>query len=205
MKTKTRNVIYTAAFVIVVVIGLIYKLFLSGRTDGIYFSSNESDASDASLFVTESESRPLMISVYICGAVEEPGVYEVPGGSILNDVVVMSGGLTEEAARENIDLVKILNENVSVYIPTEDEIDEGYSSAITIGAVTVVQESSSGLININSGSLQELMTLPGIGEATAEAIISYREQTPFEKTEDIMNVSGIGESKYGKIKDLICV
>ena len=49
------------------------------------------------------------------------------------------------------------------------------------------------------------MTLPGIGEATAEPIISYREQTPFEKTEDIMNVSGIGESKYGKIKDLICV
>ena len=66
-------------------------------------------------------------------------------------------------------------------------------------------ESSGGLVNINTATLEQLMTLPGIGEVTASAIIEYREQAYFERVEDIMNVTGIGEAKFNGIRDLICV
>ena len=64
---------------------------------------------------------------------------------------------------------------------------------------------STDLVNINTASREQIMTLPGIGEVTADAIIEYREQNPFERIEDIMNVQGIGEAKFNSIRDLICV
>lgn len=71
--------------------------------------------------------------------------------------------------------------------------------------VSVTEEQASGLININTADASELMKLKGVGEKTAEKIIEYRAQTPFEKPEDIMNVKGIGEKKFEDIKDHICV
>ena len=139
-------------------------------------------------------------------------------GSILNDAVILAGGLTEDAPSERINLVYELNENISVYIPTREELESGsYDDPLIIrtsdsdyiwgdeGPAQEDQQEQPGLININTASKEQLMTLPGIGESTADAIIAYREETPFTSTEDIMNVSGIGESKYNRIKDLICV
>lgn len=71
--------------------------------------------------------------------------------------------------------------------------------------VSVTEEQAAGLININTADASELMKLKGVGEKTAEKIIEYRAQTPFEKPEDIMNVKGIGEKKFEDIKDHICV
>lgn len=75
----------------------------------------------------------------------------------------------------------------------------------TSASTAIVEEQASGLININTADAAELMKLKGVGEKTAEKIIEYRAQTPFEKPEDIMNVKGIGEKKFEDIKDHICV
>ena len=166
----------------------------------------------------ESEpEEPKTCQIYICGAVNEPGVFEMECGSILNDAVLLAGGLREDAPAERINLVYELNENISIYIPTREELESGITCDPLIIRTTEneyswgtaeqqqVQEETSGLVNINTATREQLMTLPGIGEATADAIIAYREETPFTSTQDITNVSGIGESKYNRIKDLICV
>jgi competence protein ComEA len=214
-----KNAIYIAAFLLIVLLSIVYKVVLSGksssmliRTDETAISSTEPSESE---ITTTSESDGI-ISVYICGAVNEPGVYEMGSGALLNDVITEAGGFTDDAADEYIDLVYVINDNMSVYIPTLAEIGEDglnswgnpqiyFRSDQDTSAGVDDDTSSSGLININTASKDELMTLPGIGAATATAIIAYRDETSFVSTEDIMNVSGIGESKYNRIKDLICV
>ena len=109
------------------------------------------------------------------------------------------------------------------YIPEIEVIDAGeetaetaradvtaavtYTESISTAGVSALSETSSevSIVNINTASAEELMSLNGIGEKTAEAIIEYRKNTPFEKPEDIMNVKGIGEKKYENIKNSICV
>ena len=82
------------------------------------------------------------------------------------------------------------------------------ASPSTLWVLMAIDGGSTGstdLVNINTASREQIMTLPGIGEVTADAIIEYREQNPFERIEDIMNVQGIGEAKFNSIRDLICV
>jgi len=198
MKTKTRNAVYVAAFVITILVSLVYKLFLNGRFDAVLVkSSEETSLSSGEMPVSEGPSE---ISVYICGHVNCPGVYKTYAGSILNDVVEQAGGLSEDAASESIDLVYVLEDNISIYIPSRDETQQG-----DIGVQVIGDPVSDGKVNINTADKEELMSLPGIGEATASAIVEYRQDNSFSSAEDIMNVSGIGEAKYETIKDLICV
>ena len=222
-----KNLIYVVAFILITLISLGYKLFLSGTTDGLLSSKNEEDpvtirseetvTSEASLEEASSEVEtscaPHYVSVYICGEVNNPGVYEIASGSIINDVVLMAGGLTDNAASERINLVYIIESNISIYIPGEGE-NYGSNEIIRAedqtmwGEYAVSVDGSSGtnaLININTASADELMSLPGIGEVTASAIIEYRNTASFTRIEDIMNVQGIGEAKFNGIRDLICV
>lgn len=224
-----KNLIYVVAFILITLISLGYKLFLSGTTDGLLSSKNEEDpvtirseetvTSEASLEEASSEVEtscaPHYVSVYICGEVNNPGVYEIASGSIINDVVLMAGGLTDNAASERINLVYIIESNISIYIPGEDEVYEQSEIIRSDGETIWGQgQSQSGLdegsslgtaVNINTATLDQLMTLPGIGQVTAQAIIDYREITPFTTIDDIMNVSGIGEAKFNRIREFICV
>ena len=211
----SRNMVYIAAFVLVSLISLVYKLYLSGTFDGA-FSPDTGNAGITVVTEQSSEETSIAtddtleeyISVYICGEVVTPGVYEVPRGDIVNDVVNLAGGFTENAASDRVDLVSILDRNVSLYIPREGE---AYADGIVRaeqnvwGIETSRGEPGNGLVNINYASRDQLMTLPGIGAVTADAIIEYREQQQFQSTEDIMNVPGIGEAKFNGIRDLICV
>ena len=214
-----KTIVYPAAFLLLLAVSLVYKYILNNQSSGMVIRKEETAATEETHeSMKESEpEEPKTCQIYICGAVNEPGVFEMECGSILNDAVLLAGGLREDAPAERINLVYELNENISIYIPTRDELADGYSgdpliirttdNEYTWGTGTEEQtyEESSGLININTASKDQLMTLPGIGEATADAIIAYREETPFTSPQDIMNVSGIGESKYNRIKDLICV
>ena len=216
-----KTLVYPVAFFLLVAVSLVYKYILNDRASGMVIKKEETVTSQEIQESTgeSSATEQRTCQIYICGAVNEPGVFEMPCGSILNDAVQLAGGLREDAPAERINLVYELNENISIYIPTREELESGitcdpliirtteneYSWGTAAQEAVQVQEETSGLININTATRDQLMTLPGIGEATADSIIAYREDTPFTCIQDITNVSGIGESKFDRIKDLICV
>lgn len=136
------------------------------------------------------------IFVHIDGAVYNPGVYELDEKSRLNDLINMAGGMTSEAVTINVNLAKRLEDGEKIYIYSQGEEE----------AMQMQQESSNGKININTATKEQLMSLPGIGQATASKIVEYvKSNGKLKNKEDIKNISGIGDSKYEQIKDLIDV
>ena len=232
---KFKSVIYPVAFILIVILSALYKYVFKGSGDitlqgfksGKTASVTENTAPDdlyqeTGIQVTVQDTAPAtvetvrLISVYICGEVRNPGIYEAPQGAMLNDIIEDAGGLTENASINNINLVYQITENMSIYVPSEDEIKTGFTGGDIIrqDGVYVWGNSSGGssepggstlMVNINTAALDELKSLPGIGEVTAQAIIDYRNTTPFSAIEDIKNVTGIGDSKFNRIKDYICV
>ena len=232
---KFKSVIYPVAFILIVILSALYKYvfkgsgditlqgFKSGKTASVTETTAPDDlyqetgiqvtVQDTALATVETVR---LISVYICGEVRNPGIYEAPQGAMLNDIIEDAGGLTENASVNNINLVYQITGNMSIYIPSEDEIKNGFTGGDIIRqeGVYVWGNSSGGssdpggstlMVNINTAALDELKSLPGIGEVTAQAIIDYRNTTPFSAIEDIKNVTGIGDSKFNRIKDYICV
>ena len=169
---------------------------------------------------------PQTIFVHVCGAVKNSDVYELPAGSRVYEAVQAAGGFTEESDSNYVNQAQILTDGVKLVIPTEEQtksltsegegedligIVEGQGSAsgsgiTSTGADTGVSAASDGRININTASEAELCDIPGIGATRAAAIVAYRqEKGGFSSIEDIMNVSGIKEGTYEKIKDSIKV
>ena len=135
------------------------------------------------------------IRVYVCGAVVSPGVVSLREDSRAEDALAAAGGFAENAWREYVNLAERVQDGEKLYFPTLEE-----SESIPL------QESGSGLVNINTADVAALCTLPGIGESRANDIIAYREANgPFGSCEDIMNVTGIKTSVYNKISDKITV
>src|SRR5215213_1666005 len=143
--------------------------------------------------------RPVI--VYITGAVPRPGVYALPQGARVQDAIAASGGFLAEANKVDINLAAVLEDGQKFDIP----YIEGASPVLATPGEAVITTTTE-LININTASIAELDTLPGIGPSTAQKIIDYREQNgPFVSIEDIVNVPTIGPVTYDKIKDLITV
>ena len=172
--------------------------------DEDYTAENESQP-----YISEENTEDAAVCVYLCGAVENEDVYSVPAGSRVNDVVVLAGGLSEDAAAQYINLARVVSDGERIYIPYEGDISDDMSERliqthdITEGSVDAIGK---GLININSADKNELMTLPGIGEKKAEDIIRYREDNGgFKSVEDLMNVDGIKEGTFQKLKDKITI
>lgn len=211
-----KNVTYILAIIIIIATSFFYKLYASGDLTGIKAAVTKETFEAETTFeetMATSSFELNTISIYLCGHVVNPGIYEVLPDTILNDVVTLAGGLTSDAAINRINLVYIIKNNLTIYIPSEEElINNQYDSSLNVSGIIIGNSSinsetptDSGLININTANKEALTSLPGIGDSTAEKIIQYREVTPFTKIEDIMNVQGIGESKYNSIKELICV
>lgn len=135
------------------------------------------------------------IRVYVCGAVEMPGVVSLPEGSRAEDALLAVGGFSENAWRDYVNLAERVTDGQKLYFPTLDEADS-----------LAEQKTADGLVNINTADVATLCTLPGIGESRAKDIIAYREaHGSFESCEDIMKVSGIKQNVYSKISDMITV
>ena len=179
-------------------------------------STDQTALSDA-----PSEEAPTLV-VHICGAVAAPGVYELPAGSRIIDAVKAGGGFLPEADEACCNLAEAIEDGCQIYIMTKTEScadgqtekkagiqtspdgDLQTTDRNVRGNSTSALEST--LVNLNTADVAALMTLPGIGESRAKAIISYREQHgAFAQIEDIMKISGIKEAAFSKIKDKITV
>lgn len=179
-------------------------------------STDRTELSDAS----SEETKTLV--VHICGAVSAPGVYELPAGSRIIDAVEAGGGFLPEADEACCNLAEEIVDGCQIYIMTKTESCADGQTEKKAGIQTSpdsdmqttdrnVRSNSAtalenGLVNLNTADVAALMTLPGIGESRAKAIISYREQHgAFAKIEDIMKISGIKQAAFSKIKDKITV
>ena len=147
------------------------------------------------------------VYVYICGEVIKPGVYELSGDSRIYEAVDAAGGFTENAARECVNLASKVSDGMQITIYNREEAASLLADSAPVGENAGKSGTSgSGLVNLNTATKEELMTLKGIGESKAEDIIRYREKSGgFKKIEDIMKISGIKENGFQKIKDSITV
>ena len=144
------------------------------------------------------------------GQVKYPGVYKLKNGDRAYKAIKKAGGLTKNAKKNNINLAETVVDAQNIYVMSKKEYKKSLSkksiSGETNDSLSENQDTNSSLININTASESELTKLPGIGNSKAAAIIEYREENGnFSSKEDIKNVSGIGDSTYSNIEDLITV
>ena len=154
------------------------------------------------------------VTVDIKGMINNPGVYEVDSNSRVNDVITLAGGLKEGADTSNINLAKIVSDEMTIIIYSTEEVLEKFKEEncvcekcdITNDACISSTATDNQLININTADEKELQNINGVGEAKAKSIIEYREENGlFTTIEDIKNVPGIGDSLFEKIKAYITV
>ena len=167
--------------------------------------------------IKEMEETEAEIIIYITGEVNQEGVYSLPEGARVADAIEQAGGLTENAYTEEINLAYVLEDGVKIKIPNKDDIYnkvetntitevENYITAESGMDIEERQTKTSEKVNINTATQEELETLVGVGPSIANKIVQYRKENGnFKTVDDIKNVSGIGESKFEKIKDYVCV
>ncbi len=152
--------------------------------------------------LTEAEADPEperpeetdTVYIYVCGAVSAPGVYALPGGSRIFEALSLAGGLTEDADTTVINQAEPVTDGMMIRIPAQGE------------AAAEAAEPSDGRINLNTATVEELMTLPGIGTSKAESIIAYREEHgAFRDITELMQIPGIKEGVFSKLKEKVKV
>lgn len=148
----------------------------------------------------EGSEDCIMVQIY--GAVNNPGVYELPQKSRMVDLIKKAGGFCQDAYEEGINQASYLEDAASYYVYTRQQWQEEKNASLEESPETDGQ----GKVNINTADKEKLMTLTGIGEVRADAIIKYRQDNGnFSSCEDLMKVEGIKEGTYNKIKDSIRV
>ncbi|MFI3201072.1 MAG: helix-hairpin-helix domain-containing protein [Eubacteriales bacterium] len=200
MNQKTKYYVIIAGVMIVLVV---VSLFIRGKeeaTNMVFYDGTNSNV--AQVMQTEEVEEdvnvePTMVYVYLCGAVVEEGVYEVPSGTRIFEVIALAGGLREDAAGESVNQASEVVDGQQIIIYTKEEFQE---------QIAIQEAASNGLVNINRASVEQLCQLTGIGESRASDIVAYREGNgSFTTIEDIMNVTGIKDAMFEKIKDYITV
>ena len=188
-------------------------LFISGCSayDAVEYEGSSESVSDEEAFSAQEPDEcaentgESSIFIYICGAVSAPGVYELPAGSRIYEAVEAAGGLNGDADVRTLNQARLLTDGEQITVYTEAEIQETGGGIPENGGGDGT-ESDDGLVNINTADAGTLMTLPGIGESRAEAIIAYREEAgAFKTPQEICNVTGIKEKLYARIENLIKV
>lgn len=177
------------------------ELLLSKETSEVKAGSNGKEE-----VWLEAEAKPQkeeetdIIYVQVSGAVNHPGVYELPLGSRVFQALELAGGMTQEAQEKSINQAQTLEDGQMIWVPTVEE-----------AAALPEQQPESlakddGKVNLNTATKEELQTLPGIGEAKAQSIVAWREEHgSFTQIEDIMKIEGIKEGVFSKIKDSVKV
>ncbi|MBR5348441.1 MAG: ComEA family DNA-binding protein [Lachnospiraceae bacterium] len=179
-------------------------LFLPGCDLPDLFSDSVTSSAEDFVLEALTESGSLVdmpsetegtIFVYVVGEVLHPGVYELKSGERLDAAIRAAGGFTEAAEPASVNLARPV---------TDGEQVEVLSREAYVARGVIYSQTGSGLVNINTADVRELMTLPGIGETRAQAIIDHRNKHgPFETIEAIMQVSGIKQAAFEQIRDKI--
>ena len=193
----------------IIVVGAVYW-FLNKPTNEI--DTDENILKVAENTNEEENEEEEYIVVHVTGAVKNPGIVKLKENSRIEDAIEAAGGLTEDSDISSVNLAYELEDGVKIRIPNVDDkknkketyISEDSGENVILEDEQTEENSGSSLVNINKATQTELETLPGIGPAIASKIIEYRESKgKFSKIEDIKNVTGIGDSKFANIKDLI--
>lgn len=201
MDNKFKNAIAFGGFIIFVIV---MGIFSSAEDEDILQETEiEIDSLISQTIESEEDKK---IFVYVIGAVNKPGVVEAPLDSRMYEIIELAGGFAENADETAINLAITVTDEEKIIIPYKEISTNQKESAKINQLFTETISNTLGKININTASIEELKTLSGIGQSTAEKIINYRnENSKFERIEDIKNVSGIGDAKFNSIKDKIVV
>lgn len=142
----------------------------------------------------------------IDGCVNKPGVYSFKKDDRIKDIVELAGGFTQDADTKSVNLAMKLKDEMKIYIPSKSETSkEQNNDTQSSDLVTIRDNNSSNLVNINTADSNKLQTLPGIGPSKAKKIIEFREKNQFKKIEEIKNVDGIGDKTFESLKSLITI
>lgn len=159
---------------------------------------NNKNTNSFSINDNELVKKEGLIAIYITGEVNNPGVYYIEEGMRLNDIVELCGGFKDTADLSEINLAEKLNDSDKIFIPKI--VSDNYEE------INLEENNDdSGKVNINTANKTQLKELDGIGDTLADNIIKYRNNSKFKSIEDILNVDGIGQAKYEKIKEYICI
>lgn len=200
---------------IVAVIGITYYSYTNEKNIEIS-QENELEVENETneINVDEENSEKIAtIKVHVSGAVKNEGVYELEEDARIADAIEKAGGVSDIANMKNVNLASKLEDGMKIYIPKQGEdvlennLEENSNNKeTTLGGSGTNSNvgNEKGKININKATKEELDTLPGIGESTAQKIIKYREEHgSFKNIEELKEVKGIGDAKYEEIKDLV--
>ncbi|WP_051221092.1 ComEA family DNA-binding protein [Eremococcus coleocola] len=196
---------------------------LSGQESGgsleeVSMSNFESAGNYQAEHASGQENQQIYVDIK--GQIKLPGVYQLESGSRLFDLIDQAGGLTPQAAQEQINQAQVLSDQMLVYIPSHEEVvrlEEGSDQTLAnlsdtelagnqVHAGMNPPDTASSLININTADVNLLQTLPNIGPKKAEAIINYRQEIgSFQSVEELIQVPGIGKKTLEGLIDLICI
>ena len=204
-----KNLMQFAAVIALVIIALVlFGVNGQSQTITVDESSASELAAEAPEHPEEEAALPDSVFVDVGGEVSDPGVYEVKGDARIFEVIEKAGGLTKDADTTMINQAETVSDGMKITIPSKQQAVSAVAPEQGgTGDATVTQtETEGGKININTADSTALQEIPGVGPATAEKIISYRnEQGAFQSIEDLKNVSGIGDKTFMKMKDRITI
>lgn len=197
-------------FLVIFILGIgavIYKISPDIKDDVYVISESEENKKEAiidNIDYQERDNEELKnITIFISGEVNNPGVVTIEGDKRLSDAIKELGGVTDDADLNRINLAMKIEDENHYIIPKVGEISVSNEN---INGITQESISENAKVNINIATIEELDTLPGVGEATANKILNYREENGmFKSIEEIKNVNGIGDKKYIDLKDKICI
>ena len=179
-------------------LAIIFIFSITGCKDNseelLRFKMSEDELEQEDTIEEKSEKKDELLIVHVSGSVKRAGVYQLEKDKRIIDAIEKAGGMLEEADSDALNLAEKIKDGMKIYVPKKGE-----------KPMTSTNLKSQSYIDLNLAEKEELMTLPGVGEKTADKIIAYREAQPFEKVEDLLKVSGFGKKKMEALKGLIAV
>ena len=179
-------------------LAIIFIFSITGCKDNseelLRFKTSEDELEQENTIEEKSEKKDELLIVHVSGSVKRAGVYQLEKDKRIIDAIEKAGGMLEEADSDALNLAEKIKDGMKIYVPKKGE-----------KPTTSTNLKSQSYIDLNLAEKEELMTLPGVGEKTADKIIAYREAQPFEKVDDLLKVSGFGKKKMEALKGLIAV